>query len=62
MSASFTELNSGATLILNKNDIQEAFNLEEFCQLIMINGTVYDLANSWSYVLNQITGGPPIGP
>jgi hypothetical protein len=58
MSASFTELNSGATLILNKTDIQEAFNLEEFCQLIMIDGTVYDLADNWSYVLSQISGGP----
>jgi hypothetical protein len=58
MSASFTELNSGATLILNKTDIQEAFNLEEFCQLIMIDGTVYDLADNWAYVLSQISGGP----
>lgn len=62
MSASFTELNSGNTIILDKNNIQEAFNLEEFCQLVMIDGTVYDLSDSWSYVLNQITGGPPIGP
>jgi hypothetical protein len=58
MSATFTELNSGMTLILDKNNIQSAYNLEEFCQLIMIDETIYDVSDTWSYVLNQIQGGP----
>lgn len=62
MSATFTEINTGATLLLDKNNIQEAYNLEDFCQLVMIDQTIYDVAGPWSYVLNQIQGGPPIGP
>jgi hypothetical protein len=57
MSLTFTELNTGATLIIPKTDIQYAVNLEEFCQLILVNDTVVDLSDSWAYVYGQITGG-----
>lgn len=63
MSLTFTELNTGATLIIPKTDIQYAVNLEEFCQLILVNDTVVDLSDSWAYVYGQIIGGsPPVGP
>lgn len=59
MSLSFTELNTGDTIIVNKSDIQFAVNLEEFCQLELITGVIVDLSNPWSYVYSQINGGPP---
>lgn len=59
MRLSFTDINSGATIIILKNDIEAAYNGDDFPQIVKVTGEVYDLADTWTYVVTQITGQPP---
>lgn len=62
MAISFTEVNTGATVILNQNDIACAYECEPFNILELTTGEYVDVSDSWSYIINQLTGGPLIRP
>jgi hypothetical protein len=53
----FTDANSGQPFSLPNNSIQEAYEGEGICRLIDINGTEYDVSDTWAQVLSQLTGG-----
>lgn len=59
MSLSFTDINTGHTIVLLKNSIAAAYNGEDFPQIITKSDIVYDLADTWAYVYEQINGQPP---
>lgn len=58
---SFTDINTGDTILLPNNSVQEAFEGDGLCRLISITGVAYDVSDSWAYVLSELSGGgPPI--
>lgn len=52
-----TDIDTGNTIILPNNSVQEAFNGDDFCRVITINGVEYNVAGSWADVLQAIGGG-----
>lgn len=59
MSLSFTDINTGATILILKNNIAAAYNGDDFPQIITTSDVVYDLGDTWAYVYEQINGQPP---
>lgn len=59
MSLTFTDINTGATIILQKTDIACAYNGDDFPQIITATDIIYDIAENWAYVYQQINGQPP---
>lgn len=55
----FTDINTGNTINLPNNSVQEAFAGEGMCRIITIGGTEYDVSDTWAEVLSQLTGGGP---
>lgn len=62
MAISFTEVNTGDTVILNQNDIACAYECEPYNILELTTGVYIDVSNTWSYIINALSGGPPVGP
>ena len=63
MSINFTEINTGNTIVLNKHDIQVAYNIpDEFNILELTTGVYIDVSDSWAYIVHALAGGPPITP
>ncbi len=59
MRLSFTDINTGATIILLKDNIAAAYKGDDFPQIITTSDVVYDLGDTWDYVVEEITGQPP---
>lgn len=53
----FTDINTGDSIILPNNSVQEAFEGEGLCRIITVGGTEYDVSETWAQVLSQLTGG-----
>ena len=63
MSLTFTDINTGATVILQNSDIACAYNGDDFPQILTTSNVLYDILENWAYVYQQINGQPPpIGP
>lgn len=57
MSLSFTDVNTGAEIILDKVMIQAAYEHDDFRILELVSGTYIDVSDSWSSVIAKLAGG-----
>jgi hypothetical protein len=57
MPLSFTEVNTGAEIILDKVTIQAAYEYDDFRILELVSGTYVDVSDSWSSVVAKLAGG-----
>ena len=62
MAINFTDVDTGATIVLNANDIACAYENDVYNILELTTGVYVNVSDSWSYIYNELTGGPPIGP
>lgn len=57
MALSFTEVNTGDTVILNKSSIQAGYDGDDYRILELTDGTYVDVSDSWSSVIAKLSGG-----
>jgi hypothetical protein len=60
MAISFTDVDTGNTLLIDKNDIAAAYESDVYNILELITGIYVNVSDSWAYILNALSGGPPI--
>lgn len=58
MSVSLTDVNTGNTILINKNNVVSYYEIEGlFRQVNMNNGTIYDVSESFDDLITAIGGG-----
>lgn len=60
MSMTFTDVDTGAPIVIPNNGVQAAYESEDFNVLELIGGQIQYVSDSWEYVLQQLQGGPPV--
>lgn len=52
-----TDVNSGATIIVNKNDVAAIYELTDYRIVRMVNGTEYDVTETFAVLTQDVGGG-----
>lgn len=52
-----TDVNDGATIIINKQDVAAIYELTDYRIVRMVNGTEYDVTETFTVLTQDVGGG-----
>lgn len=53
-----TDVNDGASIIINENAIRAVYEMEIYRMILMANETIYDVTETFAYLVGEL---PPNG-
>lgn len=57
MAMTITDVNDGATIIINKQDVAAIYELTDYRIVRMVNGTEYDVTEAFAVLTQDVGGG-----
>lgn len=61
MAMSITDVNDGTVYVIDKNNVAAIYELTDYRIVRMVNGTEYDVTETFNTLVSDVGGGPP-GP
>lgn len=61
MAISLTDINDGSVIVINKQDVNSFYELSIYRSVVMNDGRIYDVSETFADLMTAIgSGGPPI--
>ena len=54
MAITVTDVNDGASIIIDQNAIRAVYELDIYRMVLMANGTIYDVSDTYAHLLGHI--------